>query len=286
MSLYSRSFDSAEQPLPGVEVLELEPRMSIPEFEEFAWDLVIPAHWEMDGSYVPRAAQAFQLDKTIQMVRCLDKPRDPWAPDHHWHSDKSYWGKNQFATVMYAQRLTGQVAGTSFIDTTALLQAIERDFPGMTETLSHSAAIFTVRRYFEEILPANGSPEAIERTLEEHDASTLEEVAEMEHKKFPPKWFPALLRHPFRGETCTMIDDARVVDLTGEDEARSQQILKVIRDRFLNLPLEELRQRPYYHHHEWEEGQVVIWPQIGTLHRAEPSPPGEKQRDTLRLFIK
>ena len=80
-----------------------------------------------------------------------------------------------------------------------------------------------------------------------------------------------------------MIDEIRAVDLIGQQDAR--HLLDLIASQYLALLPEELAERPYYYAHQWQEGQAIIYPQVGTLHRAEPSIPGELRRDTLRLFI-
>jgi alpha-ketoglutarate-dependent taurine dioxygenase len=272
------------QPLPGVEILQLDGGLSVHEFEAVVPMLTIPRHLDMTGAQI-EAKPATQLGDTIIARRMPEKPRDPWAPDHHWHSDRTYWGENQFASVLYAQRLLGDVATTGFIDTAALFQTMVADDPGLADELAESNATFSTSRYFEEVLPTEGSPEAIAKTLVDKGAQTLDEVVALETAKYPAKEFPATPIHPFSGERCTMLDDSRVVALSGLSLARSQEIIRRVKKQYLALPVEELEQRPYHYLHYWEEGQAIIYPQVGTLHRAMPSPAGEQQRDTLRLFI-
>lgn len=281
---YSVNAIGGESPLPGIEILSLDAELSVAEFEAVVSTLAIPEHFDMAGDRIePRPA--IQMDDTIKAGRTPNKPRDPWAPDHYWHSDRTYWGDNQFASVLYARRMVGSVAATGFIDTTLLLQAMEADDPGLTSELAESEATFSVGRYFEEILPVDGSKAAITETMTSRGVRTLTEVARLEIAKYPEKTFPTIPIHPFRGEPCTMIDNSRVIALSGIAAARSKEIITRAKNRYLDLPLEELLQRPYHYLHQWEEGQAVIYPQVGTLHRAMPSPAGEQQRDTLRLFI-
>lgn len=284
MSTYTGGSFDTFSPFPGVEVVNADGDFSIGDFEEFAKGLIIPDHFDVTG-LLTKSRSAEQMGSVIVASRTPEHPREPWAPDHHWHSDRTYWGENPFASVLYAQKLIGNVATTGLIDTSLLLKAIEDDNPGVTEELRDSVAVFSVRRYYEETLPLEGSPEAIERTVREKGVNTLAEVVVQESLKYPDKLFPATPTHPFRNELCTMIDDNRLVGLTNLSESRYRVLVEHIRDMYLRLPLEELTDRPYHYLHHWEEGQALIYPQIGTLHRAMPSPESEKHRDTLRLFI-
>lgn len=286
MSLYSNWGDPSTEHFPGIEVMQLEPGLSVQEFEEFASTLVIPLHVGMLGTRV-EVELAEPLDSTIAMHRSPDSPRESWAPDHHWHTDRAYWGENQFATILYAQELSGDVAGTELIDTTLLLEAIERDHPGMTEILKPGNTVFSVTKYFAKVLPVKGSQEAIQRTLDQNQSSSLEEVVEKQNAAYPAKRFPTIPQHPFRWSDCLMLDEARTVDIEGTilSKREVQALIATIVEDYLALAPEELADRPYYANHEWEEGQVLIMPQIGAIHRAQASPPGELVRNTLRLFI-
>ncbi len=284
MSLYSEVLEPVDEPMPGVEVFQLDAGMSEGEFEDFTDTLVIPEHWDLDGQRTPMRP-AVRLGGTIAMSRTVDTPREPWAPDHHWHSDRTYWGDNQFASVLYAQSIDGDVAGTGLINTTLLLEAIEDDEPGIFEELSSTQTVFSVRRYYEEILPEKGSPEAIQRTLDRFDASSLSEVADKEERRYPEKAFPTLPMHPIWGVPVIMLDEVRSVRITNLPQSRGDEIIDLVVERYLRLDHDELAERPYYERHEWEEGQVLIFPQVGTLHRADASPDSEIERDTLRRFI-
>jgi len=290
MPLYAETGSLIGQPFPGIEILNIGSGLDHTQFTKFVSSLVLPHHFGEQGELIDaRPAQLFERD-IVAASRTPEKPRDPWAPDHHWHYDGGYsGGTNQFASVLYAQMLQGdEVAGTEFIDTAALLSAIEVDHSGLSEELIKYRLQASVGRYFRQILPSYGgdAEAAIQRTLSAKGVSTLSEAATLEERRYPPKHFPAIAIHPFRQkERCLMIDMLNVVHVLGALAVREAEILNLVRKEYLELPKEELSQRPYYYRHTWEPGQVVIFPQVGTLHRAEPSPAGELRRDTLRLFI-
>jgi alpha-ketoglutarate-dependent taurine dioxygenase len=287
MSLYSPMNGASRELFPGIEVLQLERDLSIEELQEFASTLVIPKHVDISCNVID-AKLAEPLGQCVEMRRSPDSPREPWAPDHHWHTDRVYWGENQFATILYAKQLAGDVAGIEFIDTTLLLDAIEQDQPGITKVLKPATTIFSVVKYYAKVLPAKGTKEAIERTLEQKDCADLEELVAREAMQYPPKQFPTVSMHPFRAKGCLMLDEARAIDIenSGLSCTEVQAIIAKIIRNYLALPSEELAERFYYAHHEWEEGQVVIMPQLGAIHRAQASPLGELKRNTLRSFIK
>jgi len=288
MSSYSGFESSVGRPLPGVEVLDIGGGLDPNQFTEFVKSLTIPAHADWAGNSV-EARPARLFDRALAAAsRTPEKPRDPWAPDHYWHFDGGYSGEaNQFASVLYAQHLRGRVAGTEFIDTAELLLAVESDQPGLTEELSACTGEYSVTRYYTDILSALGevAGNSIERTLQSKNASSLAEVAHREDVRYPIKHFPALLTHPFRRELCSMVDDLNLVRLLGVNATRGAELMRRMRDEYLNLLREELSDIPYYYRHQWQECQVVVFPQVGTMHRAEPSPAGELRRDTLRLFV-
>lgn len=289
MSLYGNPSSTPEGYFPGIEVIEVGSRLSNREFEEFVGGLVIPAHFDMQGAFTEER-QAQPLGETTSMRRNPEKPRDPWAPDHFFHTDRGYWDKiNQFATVLYAQQLSGsEVAGTEFIDTSLLLDTVERDHPDITEALRQGTTVFSGAKYYTSVLAFKGSAAAIQRTLSERQCATLEEVAAKEAESYPPKSFPTVPMHPFRQKKeCVMIDEARTADIegTGLAPGEIQRIITQFVHDYLALPSEVLADRPYYAVHEWQEGQALIWPQIGTLHRAQASPAGELERNTVRDFI-
>lgn len=207
MSLYLAGAE-AFSPFPGIEVFNIGGQLSPDDFLQFSKELVIPSHVDMQGALIN--CRPNQPDgKVIEAQRSVQSPRDPWAPDHHWHSDKTYWGENPFASALYAQQLVGEVASTGFVDTSLLLEAIETDYPGISEELFAARAIFSVRRYYEDILPHKGSDEAIARTLEQFEVDCLEEVVEKECERYPEKTFPAIAPHPISTWPSIMTDTVR-----------------------------------------------------------------------------
>src|SRR5271154_3497142 len=102
MSTYADSSFDKFCPFPGIEVVEAESDFSIEELEEFTKELTIPEHFDMSGVVI-ESRPATHIGSVIVASRTPESPREPWAPDHHWHSDRTYWGKNQFASVLYAK---------------------------------------------------------------------------------------------------------------------------------------------------------------------------------------
>jgi alpha-ketoglutarate-dependent taurine dioxygenase len=288
MSLYEKSSTPLRVYFPGVEVLAAQPGLSMQEFGEFVGTLVIPSHTSTQGA-LTKERPAQPLGDITEMNRSPDDPRDPWSPDHHWHTDRGYWGEqNQFATMLYAQRLSGsEIASTEIIDTTLLLDAAERDNPGITALLRPGTTVFSGGQYYTTTLRSKGSAEAIERTLVAKQCTTLEEVAAKEVLAHPPKRFPTITIHPFRGSDCIMIDEPRTAGIEdiGIEQKEVQHIIAQFICKYLALPAEELANRPYHAIHKWEPGDVLVWPQKGTLHRAQASPAGELRRNMLRLMV-
>ena len=275
---------------PGVSVVEIGRGLNSQEFAEFVGSLVIPDHVDWSGDFAPERP-ARLLGEVREMSRHSTDPRYP-TRDQYFHTDLGYWGKkNQFATVLYAPHLEGPVAGTEYIDTSLLLQTAESDFPGITEILAEGTTVFSGAKYYTSVLPFKGSPDLIEntilKTLKDKKCKDLKALVAQEKRNFPPKCFPTIPRHPFRGSRCIVIDAPHTVNIKGSKLPRRevQHFISQFVLKYLDLKPEELAGRPYYAAHTWKEGQAVIWPQIGTLHRAQASPEGEILRDMLRGLI-
>jgi hypothetical protein len=286
MALYSSEFSALHNPFPGVEVLDVGGGRGVDEFNMIVSSLHIPRHYDDNGRIVDqRPAQ--KIENTASMSRTPTDPREPWAPDHRPHSDMTYWGnKNLFATVLYAERLEGEVAGTGIFDTALLARAIESDHPGILEELAETTVTFSVAKYYLEVLAKEATHESIARTLRNKGVPTLEEVADLEARRYPARTFPTLPNHRFRENApAIMIDGVRTQSINGLDQTRGQKIINMFENDYVLQPPEFLAEQDYYHAHEWEEGDLLIFPQKGSLHQALPSPEGELRRDTKRLFI-
>ena len=142
------------------------------------------------------------------MKRNLNSPPYPYARDHFWHTDLGYWSYpdegDPFATILYPRLLEGRVADTEFIDTGSLLQFAEKDkYPGITEILAKGITVLSGAKYYTSALPARGSVDAIQNTLNEKTSNNLAELAVRELAKYPPKAFRTISKHPFRkGADC------------------------------------------------------------------------------------
>jgi hypothetical protein len=290
MGLYLPNAEPINKSMPGIEVVQLRPNLGREAFAEFADSLEVPAHLDSVGNYIP-SREAIRLEGEIAMSRTVEDPRDDWAPDRFIHFDHSYWGnkaKDQFATLLYMQHTEGdRVAPTGIIDTAILLQVIEDDNPGFTDELIDATGVFWGANYYHQILPLQpGAEAAIQRTISAKGVETLAGVADLEAEKYPPKTYPAVAVHPFRGGVdCIVADVPRLIAFLGLSPERSDTVIQLVKERYLDLPPDTLADRPYYHIHEWKAGQVLIFPQIGTLHQSLRSPPEERLRDTLRYFI-
>jgi alpha-ketoglutarate-dependent taurine dioxygenase len=297
MRLYTDPYPTTVEHFPdiegGIQVLDLEPGLGPEDIRRLVGNLVIPSHFDVQGNLIA-ARSAKLLGDVRDMKRSPNSPPYPYARDHFWHTDLGYWSypdeEDPFATVLYPRLLEGPVADTEFIDTGLLLEFAEKDkYPGITEIFANGITVLSAAKYYTSTLPARGSVDAIQNTLNEKAGNNLAELAIRELIMYPPKTFRTISKHPFsEGVDCIWLDEPHTVDIIGANlpKLEVQEIIAGFVREYLALPPEELAGRPYYEAHTWEEGQAVVWSRRGTLHRAGASPDGESTRNMLKQLIK
>jgi len=197
--------------------------------------------------------------------RTPNAPRDAWSPDHFWHSDQSYLPKRPFATVLYGAQIEGQIAGTDYIDTRKLLQFIEQDDPQLFAELGKLSGVFSWSSYFDRTIQKFGQP-AIDRAREVNGMQSIGTIAQARALCYPASTHPLIQPHPITGDP-TLYFDERLMRFEGVPKDKDLLIQSKLRV-YLELDDDELTARPYFHHHDWEPGQMVLFTNTGTLHRA------------------
>jgi taurine dioxygenase len=71
---------------------------------------------------------------------------------------------------------------------------------------------------------------------------------------------PLFLRHPITGRPVLYANPGYAVRIDGLAERESDELLQML--------FEHQRQPKYRYVHEWTEGDVLMWDDIGTVHRA------------------
>jgi len=181
-----------------------------------------------------------------------------------WHADLSYSKTVAFVNVLYAIRVPRDDAG--------------RPLGGTTFASMHAA--------FE------GLPAEVKRQLEgataTHDYALLWEksrrmgskrgplTAKMRAEK-PPVSQPILLTHPITGRKVIYANPGYAARIDGWPEAESRKMLDF---------LFQHQTRPeYIHTHHWTEGDLLLWDNLGTIHKAIGDYGADRHRHIIRCQV-
>lgn len=225
-------------------------------------------------------------ESAYTMVRRADQSqiRDWWAPDHTWHVDGTRRYRQPIYTVIACKEAAPDSPATQMLDLATLYeQSVEDGFwqqhgiqPG---ALKDFGSLFVDSTYFKEALPhilshADASDRdavraRIEEDLAKSHSANLEEHAAKDEVKNPPKVFPLVQLTPVKAIESIFIDggvrNAAIIGPEGEDY---KDVLNAFRWEYLagNAP----HARGVVRTIGWAANRCIIFPQVGTLHRAMP----------------
>ena len=99
-----------------------------------------------------------------------------------------------------------------------------------------------------------------------------------EDKNQPPAYHDILRRHPESGRTALYFDPGKILRIEGLDPAESDDLIEELTERMIR-PEGEYR-------HRWRPGDIVIWDNRCTYHRAAGDYPPAEDRIHWRVSIK
>ena len=163
-----------------------------------------------------------------------------------WHKDMTYQKERGWATMLYAievPRRDGRALGaTRFANT----EAAYRDLPGpLKAKLKDAVGIHDSVMYNSKVRAA-GSKRAA--------------YSEEKIQRKPPLPHPILIAHPITGRTVLYCDPGHVEHIDGLAQDESAEMLAFLTEHQL--------QEKYQYAHEWNEGDMLMWDNLSTLHRA------------------
>jgi alpha-ketoglutarate-dependent 2,4-dichlorophenoxyacetate dioxygenase len=183
-------------------------------------------------------ADISNLDGEGKVLEVDARRRLDWLANRLWHTDASFRAVPGALSMLYAHIVPGEGGDTEFAD----LRAAYDDLPGATKTqlaglvamhsIFHSRGQLDVTKYSDEELAA--LPPVPQRVVRTHPGShrkTLYLAAHASHIEGMP------------------IPDGRLL--------------------LLDL-MEHATQSKFVHAHRWHEGDLVIWDNRCTMHRARP----------------
>lgn len=164
-----------------------------------------------------------------------------------WHTDMSYSRTIAFSNVLYGIRIPvrdGKSLGnTEFSNMHAayddLPQALKDELDGMTITHDFNKFWEMMRR---------------------EKGSTRPPLTEEQKRRKPPVSHPVFLTHPITGRKVLYANPGYSVRINELPGARSAEVLDFLFQHQL--------QEKYRYRHQWQEGDVLMWDNMGTIHNA------------------
>jgi taurine dioxygenase len=181
-----------------------------------------------------------------------------------WHTDMSYSATIAFANVLYAikvPRRNGKVLGSTEF---ANMQAAYEDLPADIKTkLEGKTITHDFAKYWDK---ARAQP-----------GSTRKPLTEEQRRKKPPVSHPVFLTHPITGKKVLYANPGYAVRINELPQAESDELLEFLSRHQL--------QPKYCYVHEWTEGDVLMWDNLGTLHQAWPDYTADEHRLIRRCQV-
>ncbi len=181
-----------------------------------------------------------------------------------WHTDMSYSATIAFANVLYAikvPRRNGKALGsTEFASMHAAYDELPADIKQRLDgmTILHDFAKFWDK-------------------MRAQPDSTRKPLTEEQRRKKPPVSHPAFLTHPITGRKVLYANPGYAMRINELPEDESDELLAFLFKHQL--------QDKFCYVHEWTEGDVLMWDNLGTLHQAWPDYTADEHRLIKRCQV-
>src|SRR5689334_3792887 len=196
------------------------------------------------------AASLYRADvpEVMTLSNIVENGRPIGLPDagQDWHTDMSYSRTIALATVLYAVRIPrrdGEALGnTEFLNMHAAYEELPQDIKAR---LAGATATHDFNKFWDMMRNTRGS--------------NRPPLTEAQRLQKPPVSHPIFLRHPITGRFVLYANPGYAVRIDGLPQAES--------DALLHRLFEHQLQPRYRYAHRWTEGDVLMWDDIGTIHR-------------------
>lgn len=166
-----------------------------------------------------------------------------------WHTDMSYNNVVGYTNILFALKIprrNGKALGSTHF---ANMMQAYADLPErLKSSLSEATATHDFNKFWENMRARPGS---------NRPALTAEQRA-----KRPPAVHPVFLTHPITGKKILYCNPGYAIRINEFDEQQSDDVLQ-------ELFAHQLQEK-YQYQHEWDEGDLLMWDHLSTLHNAWP----------------
>jgi taurine dioxygenase len=165
-----------------------------------------------------------------------------WGEHQGWHTDSSFTSQVPRVAVLRAEVIPPVGGGTSW---TSLCAAFDDLSDEMKRWLGTLRALHAEPPGYREALGLQNQPEDVQREFSE---------------RFPSLSHPIVIQHPRSGRRALFVNPAYTVKIDGLSHKESRHIL--------NFLFSHIAQSDFVYRHRWEEGDIVVWDELVTLHLA------------------
>ena len=209
-----------------------------------------------------RAKSDIRLPEAFADVSNLDKNQHPFERDDRrrlfaignrlWHSDSSFKPTPAKYSILNARSTPSKGGNTEFADMRAAYDALDNEMKAeVADLICEHSQVFSRQQL------------------------GFTDFTDEERERFAPVRQTLVRVHPTTGRVSLYLaSHAGAIVGWPMPEARS----------FLRDLVEHATQREFVHKHEWRVGDLVIWDNRQTMHRARPFP-AEEARDMRRTTI-
>jgi taurine dioxygenase len=181
-----------------------------------------------------------------------------------WHTDMSYSRSIAFANVLYGIKIPRRNGKTLGATQFASMHAA---YEGLPEKLKSSLAGKTILHDFEKFW----------EMMRREKGSKRAPLTDAQRKSRPPVSHPVFLEHPLTKRKVLYANPGYSIRINELPEKESAEILEFL---FAHQVKPE-----YLYTFEWQEGDVLVWEDIGTIHNAVADYGADEHRLILRCQV-
>ena len=185
----------------------------------------------------------FVKDETVDnipeviVVSNRNKKNKPKGYASHWHTDDSYRAKPATLTFIYPDILPENGGGTDFINCYSIYNDLPLKLKNKISNLN-----------------------AIHKWQSRRNVSEVAKLTKEQEQETPPVKHPLIRTHPISKEKSVYINPNRIDHISGLNENESDELL----DELYEFSF----QSKYQYSHSYQKGDLVIWDNRCTMHKA------------------
>jgi taurine dioxygenase len=164
-----------------------------------------------------------------------------------WHTDMSYRDVMGFVNVLYGLQIPHRngvpLGGTEFANMHAVYDALPQDMRTQLDGM-------TVTHDFEKFC----------EHMRQHKQSSRPPMTDEQRRRRPPVVHPLFLTHPITGRKVLYCNEGYAMRINELPPAESEEILSYL----FAFQLQD----QFRYTHRWNENDLLIWDNLGTVHRA------------------